>query len=499
MTAPPLVLVFPHQLFEPHPALLPGLPVALIEDSLFFGGDPHWPLRPHRQKLALHRASLKAYAGRLARRGHQVVYREHQPGLPTGAHLEALSGLGYREFRVADPVDDLLLRRLHRHGARSGVRLTVLDSPQFLSPPAFLAEQLPPGRKPLMARFYEAQRRRLGVLLDARGAPLGGRWSFDGENRKRLPAGAAVPPEPAAPPTGEARAALDWVRRNRGENPGGLDGFSYPTTHEAAAAWLDRFLEERLPRFGTYEDALSARHRVLFHGVLTPMLNIGLLTPAQVLERTLEHASDRPVPLNSLEGFIRQIIGWREFIRAIYDRQGVPLRNGNFFGHTRRVPPAFYLGTTGLPPVDDVIRRVLAHGWCHHIERLMVLGNLMLLCGFHPTAVYDWFMELFVDAYDWVMVPNVYGMSQFADGGGFTTKPYLSGSNYLRRMSDYPPGAWCDTWDGLFWTFVGDHEAFFRSQPRLSLMAGHLDRMAPRSRLAHRRAAETFLERIGAG
>ncbi|MBL9152930.1 MAG: cryptochrome/photolyase family protein [Verrucomicrobiales bacterium] len=494
-----ITLIFPHQLFDPHPALPPRGTVALIEDSLFFGDDPHWPLRFHRQKLVLHRASMRHYAATLKSRGHRVLYQSHNPGKATATHLEALAADGCRHFRVADPVDDVLARRLRRFATRTGLSLGLVETPMFLTPQSFLDEHFGRGHKPFMARFYEAQRRRLGLLLEPDGRPLGGQWSYDVENRKRLPAGLVPPLEPAIPADLITREAIAHVEVTYPDHPGRTTGFAYPVTHAAAAAWLDRFLAERLAGFGDYEDAISRRHRTLFHGVLTPMLNIGLLTPSQVIERTLDFAADQPVPLNSLEGFVRQIVGWREFMRAMYDRHGVEMRNGNFFGHDRPIPRAFYEGTTGLPPADDAIRRALDHGWCHHIERLMVLGNLMLLCGFHPARVCDWFMELFIDAYDWVMVPNVYGMSQFADGGLFTTKPYLSGSNYLRKMSDYPAGDWCATWDALFWTFIDRHGAFFRSQPRLSMMARHLDRMGPAALAGHQERSSAFLERLGAG
>ena len=233
------------------------------------------------------------------------------------------------------------------------------------------------------------------------------------------------------------------------------------------------------------------------HGVLTPMLNIGLLTPQQVLDRTLARAELGDIPLNSLEGFIRQIIGWREFRAAMYRRHGVTRRTGNFWNFADRpIPEAFYTATTGLPPIDDAIRHALDTGYCHHIERLMLLGNVMLLCGFHPNRIYTWFMELFVDAYDWVMVPNVYGMSQFADGGIFTTKPYLSGSNYVRKMSDYRKGPWCEIWDGLFWSFIQRHDTFFRSQYRLAMLARNLDRMDVETLKMHQKNADLFLESI---
>jgi deoxyribodipyrimidine photolyase-related protein len=182
---------------------------------------------------------------------------------------------------------------------------------------------------------------------------------------------------------------------------------------------------------------------------------------------------------------------------AMYKRHGVTMRNSNFWNfEDRPIPSAFYEGTTGIPPIDDAIKRAINTGYCHHIERLMLLGNMMLLCGFHPTRIYTWFMELFVDAYDWVMVPNVYGMSQFADGGIFTSKPYLSGSNYVRKMSDYKPGEWCEIWDGLFWSFIHRHGDFFRSQPRLAMMTRNLDRMAPEVMDTHYSKAQQFLDSL---
>ncbi|MBL8982976.1 MAG: cryptochrome/photolyase family protein, partial [Gemmatimonadetes bacterium] len=201
------------------------------------------------------------------------------------------------------------------------------------------------------------------------------------------------------------------------------------------------------------------------------------------------------VPLNALEGFVRQVIGWREFVRLVYLTRGRRQRSANFWGHTFPMPAAFYDGTTGLDPVDHVIRQVLSTGYCHHIERLMILGNIMLLCEIHPTAVYQWFMELFVDAYDWVMVPNVYGMSQFADGGGMTTKPYLSGSNYILKMSDFPRGAWCATWDALYWRFIDRHAEVFASNPRMAVMVQMARKLGPRLAEHHERA-ERFLARL---
>lgn len=303
-----------------------------------------------------------------------------------------------------------------------------------------------------------------------------------------------MPPEPKSRRNDYVKEALTWTQKRFKSNLGSLDSFQWPVTRLAARAWLDEFLEVRFKEFGPYEDALSKEHRVLFHSVLTPVLNIGLLTPQEIVDAALDCASDGDIPLNSLEGFIRQIIGWREFMCGIYRHRGVRIRNGNFWRFNRKMPQCFYEASTGIPPVDDAIRHALEDGWRHHIERLMVLGNFMLLCRIDPAEVYRWFMELFVDAYDWVMVPNVYGMSQFADGGTFTTKPYLSGSNYIRKMSDYAKGDWCDVWDGLYWSFIADHQDFFAGNHRLSMMARSWDKMSAEKKLSHRNQAKSFLE-----
>ena len=494
-----VALVFPHQLFENHPALARGRRVLLVEDTLYFG-DPHAaPGRFHRQKILLQRASMKAYAKRLGALGHEVVYVDYRRSETIGKVLTGQrERLGFSHLMVCEPGDFLLEKRLRRFASDSGVKLTFVETPMFLTPSDWAEDHFSSRKKPFMAAFYEAQRKRMSLLLDERGGPLGGRWSYDDENRRGMPKkGLSVPADPRAPRRPEVEEATRYVQEHFSDYPGKTGPFSYAVTHEDASSWLDAFLEWRLASFGPWEDALSEHERVLFHSVLTPMLNIGLLTPRQVIGRTLEFASENEVPIASLEGFVRQIVGWREFMYQMYRRHGVEMRNSNFFGHGRDLPEGFWTAKTGVDPIDLVVGRVLETGYAHHIERLMVLGNFTMLCGIDPKQVNDWFMELFIDAYDWVMVPNVFGMSQFADGGGFTTKPYLSGSNYIRKMSDYPQGSWCETWDGLFWTFIADHEPFFRSQPRLSMMAKHLDRMGPGGLASHRGHANQFLASIG--
>ncbi len=341
--------------------------------------------------------------------------------------------------------------------------------------------------------FYIQQRKRLGCLLDGNGKPAGGKWTFDTENRKKLPKGTRVPKlwKPGERDSvGEARR---YVHQHFPNAVGDDAGFWFPVTHQDARRWLKNFLDHRFEDFGIYEDAIAAEETTLFHSVLTPMLNIGLITPAEVIESALSKIDD--VPMNSLEGFIRQVIGWREFVRMIYLHQGRRQRTHNFWGFKRSLPKSFYDGTTGIDPLDQVIRRVLKHAYSHHIERLMVLGNFMLLCEINPHHVYRWFMELYVDAYDWVMVPNVYGMSQFADGGLMTTKPYISGSSYVLRMSDFKKGDWCPVWDALYWRFIHNHREFFAGNPRMSVMVKQLDKMGDKLK-THLTNADRFLNRL---
>jgi deoxyribodipyrimidine photolyase-related protein len=344
-----------------------------------------------------------------------------------------------------------------------------------------------------MAAFYRRQRVHMKLLLDGE-RPLGGRWSFDESNRQRLPREQPAPELPPVQHSPITRQCLAEVGERYPDHPGDAGQLWLPTTRQGALDWFDRFLEERLVGFGTYEDALSLRSPTLFHSVLSPFLNIGLLTPDEVIARTLEAADDRAVPLNDLEGFIRQIVGWREFMRGAYRHHRHAMRNRNIWG-AERIPTADWLnGRTGLDPLDQAIRTTLDYGWNHHIERLMVIANLMNLAEIHPSEVYRFFMTHYIDAYDWVMVPNVFGMGLTSDGGIFTSKPYICGSNYIRRMSDYPKGDWTDVMDGLYWRFVAKHRSILGRNPRLAMMTRGLDRMDASRRRRIFNRAEAFME-----
>nr|WP_255316785.1 cryptochrome/photolyase family protein [Nesterenkonia sp. Act20] len=519
-------LVLPHQLFAEHFQAPADTVFVLIEHDLLFR-----QYRFHAQKLVLHRASMAQFARLLRQHGFTVDVLGSEASHSTHQQLAALI-TEQRPARVSlfDVVDDWLEQQLSAALAEGGYQLRaedVLETPNFLTSRNQIQEWFA-AHDSRMHEFYVWQRRRLTLLVDADGEPAGGRWSFDAENRKKLPRGYTPPvvgrfadhPVHQREPmfdleslTGETEkndddgavrasedgaaediaAAIAWVAAEFPDAPGDPAQFAWPITAEDARTHLQEFVRERLDDFGPYEDAISAEHPFIAHGLLTPPLNIGLLDPREVVQAVLDGAHE-DTPLASVEGFLRQVIGWREYMRATYRVRGRALRTANRLGHDNRLGEGWWDASTGLAPVDLVISRVLATGYAHHIERLMVLGNAMSLLRVHPEQVYEWFMELFIDAYDWVMVPNVYAMSQFAAGEAITTKPYVSGSNYLRKMSDLPAGDWTADWDGLYWTFIRDHREVFAANPRAKMVVSLLERMKEDTREGHHRRAAALLE-----
>lgn len=469
-----IALIYPHQLYDDQPALAGVEEVWLIEEPLFFR-----QVAFHRQKLILHRATMQEYAAELSSRGYRVCTVESRELSETGQIAHLLRQAGWNEAQVVELNDNWLNVRLRRACEEEGLRLSVLSDPNWLTTPNRAENWLHGKGRYYFSDFYVQQRKALGILLESDGSPVGGKWTFDTDNRKRLPKSLLIPKPFSPKPRNSVLEAEAYVKREFPHARGITDApFQYSVSRADALTCLEDFLDNRLHDFGAYEDAMSASEDVLFHSVLTPMLNIGLLKPDEVIRAAM--ARQGSIPLNSLEGFIRQVLGWREYVRVMYHQIGSKQRTRNFLGHAYPLPESFYDGTTGIAPFDIVVHRVLRSGYCHHIERLMVLGAFMALVEIHPDAVYQWFMEMFIDAYDWVMVPNVYGMSQYADGGLMTTKPYVCGSNYILKMSDFAAGPWCEIWDALYWRFINKHRELFLKNPRLSLAVRSLDKMGPR-------------------
>lgn len=480
-------LIFPHQLFADSPLLQNGLPIYLIEEFLFFR-----QYKFHKQKIAFHRASMKSYENFLKNKGHQIYYIEsHNPQSDLRQFLE--KNQTFEKIHIVEPTDNWLEKRLNSFSHSKEVvyypSLLFLNSKEDNSD-FFRAEK----KFFFQTTFYKQQRKRYGILLNEDNSPVGGKWSFDAENRKKYPKTKAAPKVSFPGESEYWLEAIEYVQKYFNNNPGSVENQRlYPIDHKEAALWLKQFLQIRFHEFGTYEDAIVDNEILLNHSLLSPLLNVGLVTPKYIMDSALNYAEENGIPINSTEGFVRQIIGWREFIRGMYELKGSFSRTFNKWNFKRKIPSSFYSGETGIRPLDVVIKRILKTGYCHHIERLMILGNFMILCEFDPDEVYRWFMELFIDAYDWVMVPNVYGMSQFADGGSFATKPYISGSNYIKKMSNFPKGEWQQIWDGLFWRFMDLHRDTFSRNPRMSMLLKTLERMTSEKREAHFEKAEEYL------
>ncbi len=483
-------IVFPHQLFEQNILTSTCTTIYLVEEWLYFR-----QYNFHKRKIAFHRAGMKFYENYLESKGIEVIYIDAFNELADVRKLiPYLETKGVSSFDYIDTTDYWLEQRIHKVSNVYKIENNKYPSPLFLNSPDEIATFFSTKKRMFQTDFYKHQRQSRNILLDEDKKPAGGKWSYDEDNRLKYPKGKKPPKTDFIKPDSLYEEAITYSLKYFPDNYGELNtSFIYPATHAESKYWLQDFFKSRFSEFGPYEDAIVSNENALHHSVLTPMLNTGLLTPHFIVDESLRYARNHEIPLNSMEGFIRQIVGWREFIRAVYELKGNEERTKNYWGFTRKIPASFWNGTTGITPLDITIKKVLATGYCHHIERLMVLGNFMLLCEFDPDEVYRWFMELFIDAYDWVMVPNVYGMSQFADGGLMATKPYISGSNYLMKMSDYKKGEWQEVWDGLFWRFMHTHRSFFLQNPRLGMLVRSFDNMPAIKQKAHLKAAEQFL------
>ena len=479
-----VTLIYPHQLFKQSPAIEKGRKIFLIEESLILSRNPI-----HNQKLIFHKLSIDAYEEQLKKNGYEVTRLTIEQYPKTVDVFEYIRKQHIKVIHVVDTTDFYLEQAI----AKSKIKRIWYESPLFILSKEDATSRYISSKKN-MARFYKKLREDKNILMDKNDTPKGGMWSFDAQNRKNLPKDAILPKDIVFKTNIDLKQAKKWLETVEAEKYGEIACW-LPFTHKEAETFLQSFLQDRFAYFGLYEDALSTKSVRLFHSTLSPLINVGLLEPKQVIDEAINYANTYKIPINSLEGFVRQIIGWREFIRAAYECDHIAMRNKNFWKHDRSLPKTFWTGDTGICPVDIAIKKSLQFGYAHHIERLMVLGNFMLLNQIHPDEVYRWFMAMYLDAYDWVMVPNVYGMSQFADGGIFATKPYISGSNYIKKMSDYPGGVWEEKWTALYWNFISTHYDFFAGNHRLSMMPRLFDMMPQEKKMTYLRIANEYLSK----
>jgi deoxyribodipyrimidine photolyase-related protein len=487
-------LVFPHQLYLTSSAFNKEAPIFILEDALFFTQFSF-----HKQKLLLHRLTMRHWQLAQENKGYKVTkvgYKECSNLVDWITSLTQKHATTLHTVQLIEPDDFLLKKRLLKACDKNGLKAIWHNNPGFITPEHEFDRLTESHKGYFMHRFYVNQRKSTGILVDKQQKPIGNKWSFDADNRKKLPTNIIIPAafSPAVSPFFNEEA--DKINSEFTQNPGSTNNFNYPVTHEDASLLLEDFLELKLKLFGDYEDAISNRSNTLWHSLLSPVLNIGLLTPEYILQKTLDFAASNEVNLNSLEGFIRQLIGWREFMRIVYLQKGSTIRNSNFFNHTNKMPAAFYSGNSGIIPMDNLVKQLHNSAYSHHIQRLMVAGNLMLLCQINPHAIYQWFMEMYIDAYDWVMVPNVYSMSQYADGGLITTKPYISGSSYLLKMSDFKKGEWCAQWDSLYWNFILKHTPLLKDNIRMKMMLALAAKMPNEKQQNHTNTAQLVLQNL---
>ncbi len=503
--APISVWILGDQLLARHPALAAAtarvprdqVRVVLVESAGRLRKIPY-----HRKKLVLLLSALRHYAEELRSQGFQVEViqaasmaeglahhvTQHRPAQLLCMAAADYSGRVFQQERLA---------------AILGTPVEVLPNTQFLSGRYDPIPQ--PGKRGVMETFYRAMRRHFGVLLE-NGEPVGGAWNLDKENRKPLPKhGLFVPPVPTFAPDAVTTQVMEEVTRLPGA-VGTVDGFDLAVTRAQAEAALADFIAHRLANFGPYEDAMSHRHTVLFHSVLSPYLNLGLLDPLETARRAEAAYLDGHAPLNSAEGFIRQIIGWREYIYWQYWRQMPAFLRANHWKHTRPMPQLFWDGRTDMACLRSVVQRVIDQGYSHHIERLMVICNFCMLAGVDPALVNRWFLGFYIDAYEWVVTPNVIGMGLNADGGQTATKPYIASANYINKMSDYCAGCRYDPkqrsgsdacpYNFLYWNFLLAHEETLRANPRFGPAVLGLKHLDAAERRAVQAQAHAFLEEL---
>ena len=479
-------LVFPIHIFENISTLDNYDCVYILEEPRYFTDFCF-----HKLKLAYHRASMKCYFEYLKNNLNKPVKYINFKEIKDNWYEEYLCKKYDKIFSYE--VFDISLEK----------KLESLKSFKFVKSLNFLLnDEIITKKEPItFMNFYKKQRKSLNILMEISGdnsKPVGGFWSFDKENRKKVPKNVELPPDYEIINNSYIKEAKSYILKHFPKNYGSLDYFIYPITFEDSKKWLQNFINNLFDDFGPYEDAIVEKNHFLWHSVLSPMMNIGLLTDSFVIKEVLKYKDK--IRLESLEGFIRQIIGWRNYILTYYICFGEVIRNSNHLNASRKIDDILYKklwdGSTGLLPVDNAIKGIIKFSYAHHIQRLMILGNFLLLLRINPNDIYKIFMEWTIDAYDWVMVPNVYSMSQYADGGLMMTRPYFSSSSYITRMSNYKKGSWCETWNYLYYHFLIDHREMLKKNYSTANMIYHLDKKTEKEKEIILKESEEFVRNI---
>jgi len=462
----------------------------------------------HVKKIALVFSAMRHFAAELEETGHRVFYRHFDPASSVRSFTDAVAAhcaeYAIDEIVLTHPGEWRVLAEVRGLQERVGVPVRVLEDDRFVATPAEFADWAA-GRKTLrMEFFYREMRRRTGLLMDG-DQPAGGQWNFDAENRRKWRGEPPVAHPMRFSPDDVTREVLALVEAHF-DGFGELAGFDFPVTRAAARRGLAHFIRNALPWFGDFQDAMSDDEDYLFHSRLSAALNIGLLDPLEVCRAAERAWREERVPLNAAEGFIRQIIGWREFIRGVYWLKMPDYADENFFGNDRPLPGWYWSGETGMRCLAQAIRSTRENAYAHHIQRLMVTGNFALLLGVVPREVCEWYLAVYADAYDWVELPNTLGMVMFGDGGVFASKPYAASGKYIQRMSDHcercpyavsrRTGDDACPFNALYWDFLMRHREQLAGNPRMNMMLRNVDRLSDGDRDAIRSRAAWIKDNV---
>lgn len=507
MVRPRLVLVLGDQLTPTMAALKAADKardvVVMAEVAAETGYVPHHP-----KKIAFLFAAMRKFALRLQSQGWRVTYTRlddpENAGSIEAELLRRAEEFGASDVLATEPGEWRLIEALQGHP----LNVHLLEDDRFLCPHAEF-NAWAEGRKALrMEFFYRQMRRKTGLLMDG-DQPERGQWNFDRDNRKGPPKGLAGPMPPRFEPDRVTEEVLHLVESRFDHHFGDFRPFWFATDPEQADQALDHFITHALPWFGDYQDAMVTGQDFLFHAVLSVYINAGLLDPLEVCRRAVAAYRAGDAPLNAAEGFIRQIIGWREFVRGIYFHEGPGYAQRNALGHSRTLPPVFWGAKTRMRCMKEAVGVTRREAYAHHIQRLMVTGNFALLAGIDPAEVHEWYLAVYADAYEWVEAPNTVGMSQFADGGVVGSKPYVSSGNYISKMSDYcktctygvkvKTGPDACPFNLLYWHFLSRHRDRFAENPRMAQMYRIWDRLDASRQSEILRDAEAVLSRLDAG
>jgi deoxyribodipyrimidine photolyase-related protein len=453
-------------------------------------------VRHHKKKIAFVFSAMRHFAESLRGDGFTVDYLRldspNNPGDLGGALADAAKRHRSRHVVMTEPSEWRVAEAAQTWREALEVDLEIRTDDRFLAThEEFVAWATDKdGRHPKTLRmeyFYREMRRRTGYLMD-RDQPMGGAWNFDSENRKPLRAEVRVPERPRFAPDETTRQVIDLVADRFSGHFGDLEPFDYPVTRDAAVSYLDWFIVAALPGFGDWQDAMKQGEPLLFHSHLSALINCGLLDPRECCDLAEAAYLSGAAPLNAVEGFIRQIIGWREFVRGVYWLKMPDYADVNAFGATRALPDFFWTGETGMNCLRQSIHETKANAYAHHIQRLMVIGNFCLIAGLDPRAVQEWFLIVYLDAYEWVEMPNVVGMALFADGGFLASKPYAASGAYINRMSDYCGGCQYDVkqkkgekacpFNYLYWNFLNENQEVLKMNHRMGLIMGSLGKLS---------------------